>query len=134
MSAQTQPAKNDKAKPANGNAPVNDAKPTMEASAPGTPDAEEKKVRGIIPTMPACILYRLGGKVTAAIHHPVDGTSYSETGKGEGSAKGALEDAGYRLGMVVADGHEWIRAKLPAGAELIGYASIKGFPLLPQEK
>ncbi len=95
-------------------------------------EQETRGRRGVIPTMPGCIIYRQGGKVFAAVHHPVDGTSYIESGKGEGSAKGALEDSGFRLSAVYAEGKEWIAEKLPEGAELIGYADIKGFPLPKQ--
>jgi hypothetical protein len=92
-------------------------------------DSKEKARRGIAPTMPMAILYRLAGKVTAVIHHPIDGTSYSETGKGEGSAKGALEDTGFRLASITLDGPAWLVAKVPADAKLIGYAAIRSFPL-----
>lgn len=101
---------------------------TAQASNEATETPEAKK-RGVVPTMPAAILYKHGGRVHAAIHHPVDGTAYIETGKGVGSAKGALEDSGFRLSGESLDGPEWLTEKLPEGAELIGFCTIKGFPL-----
>lgn len=108
-----------------------DAAKAAEATKPT--EATEEKRRGAVPTMPAAILYRLNGRVFAAVHSPVDGKSYIQSGKGEGSAKGALEDTGFRLSSLTLDGAEWLAAKLPAGAELIGYAAIKGFPLPEQD-
>lgn len=110
----------------NGTAPVaaKDATPAQDAES-----APEAKKRGVVPTMPAAILYKHGGRVHAAIHHPIDGTSYIESGKGVGSAKGALEDSGFRLSGESLDGPEWLTEKLPEGAELIGFCTIKGFPL-----
>lgn len=119
-----------KNKPANGNVPA----AVLGGADTGAGTDAEKRSRGVIPTMPAAIVYKLGERVHAVIHHPADGSSYAESGKGEGSAKGALEDAGYRLSPLYTDGHEWLAAKLPEGASLIGYANIKGFPLLPQHR
>jgi hypothetical protein len=100
-----------------------------DAPAADSAEATEPKKRGVVPTMPAAILYKHQGRVHAAIHHPIDGTSYVETGKGVGSAKGALEDSGFRLSGESLDGPEWLAEKLPEGAELIGFCTIKGFPL-----
>lgn len=120
-------------KPANGAKAKPDASPDAQTSgeSPESSEATAKR-RGIIPTMPAAILYRQNGRVYAAIHHPLDGTSYIESGKGEGSAMGALVDSGFRLSSLTDEGAEWLAAKLPAGATLLGYASIKGFPLPSQ--
>jgi len=126
MSTATQTSNKPAQTPAkNGTAPA-----AAKADAPATDSAEatEPKKRGVVPTMPAAILYKHGGKVHAAIHHPVDGTSYIETGKGVGSAKGALEDSGFRLSGESLDGPEWLAEKLPEGGELIGFCTIKGFP------
>lgn len=121
MTAQAQTAtKNDKPKAANG---------AKAESAPETGETESKRRHGVIPTMPMAIVYRLDNRVHAVIHHPLDGSTYGESGKGEGSAKGALEDSGFRLSSLSMDGPEWLVAKLPSGAELLGYASLKSFPL-----
>lgn len=109
------------------------AETPAQAAAQASED-EEKRFRGVLPTMPWAIVFRQGDKVHAVIHHPIDGTSYAETGRGEGSAKGALEDVGYKLSPLQGSAPEWIAAKLPEGAALIGYATIKGFPLLPQPR
>jgi hypothetical protein len=90
----------------------------------------EKRSQGTIPTMPACMVYKApDGRVVVSIHHPVDKTSISESAKGIGSAKGAMEDEGFILGTLSASGPEWLSALVPAGAELLGFCSIKGFPL-----
>ena len=108
-----------------------DAAKASESDSEGS-EGQEKRRRGVIPTMPEAIIYRLNGKVFASIYNPVDGSVYTESGKGEGSAKGALEDSGFRLSAVFSDGSTWLAEKLPAGAELIGYCTIKGFPLPKQ--
>lgn len=131
-STETKNAKTEtsKAKPA-------EAAPAQTETAPvaadSAADTDDKKVRrGVVPTMPSCVIYELGGRFYAAIHHPVDGTSYTESGKGIGSAKGALEDSGFHLSAMTADGPEWLSDRVPAGATVHGYASIKGFPLPKQ--
>jgi hypothetical protein len=109
--------------------------PKAAETAPADTDTEETKEkarRGIVPTMPMAVLYRRAGRVHAVIHHPIDGTSYEETGKGEGSAKGSLEDTGFRLSSITSDGPAWLVERVPADVQLIGYASIKSFPLPPQ--
>lgn len=124
----TQTAKNQTAtKPANGAKP--ETAPAA-AQSPETATAEaEKRTRGATPTMPVGALWReAGGKVVAAVIHP-NGTEYRETGKGIGSAKGAIEDSGFLFGDLHMDGPEWISARIPAGVELLGYAKIKSFPL-----
>ena len=113
--------------PANASAPA--ATPATPASASEDESTERK---GKQPTMPMAIIYRQNGRVTAAVFNPLDGTVYAETGKGEGSAKGALEDSGFRLSPLFLDGPQWLTERLPAGAELIGYAKISGFPLPKQ--
>lgn len=117
--AQTAPKTAEKSKAPNGQ---------KAETAAETAETESKR-RGVIPTMPMAIVYRHAGKVHAVIHHPLDGSTYAESGKGEGSAKGALEDSGFRLSSLSLDGPEWLAAKLPEGAELIGYATLKSFPL-----
>lgn len=114
--------------------PKNGAK-AAETAAPETtttaPDAEgTSKRRGVVPTMPMGMVYSLpGGRVAAGVFHPADGTSYVEQGKGIGSAKGALEDSGFVLGALTLEGPEWLADLLPADCALLGYCSIKGFPL-----
>lgn len=134
-------------KPTDKNAPaqngeVKPAQPSQASAGPIDPPATEassdpktsqaNKQRGVIPTMPECVIYRKDGRVIAAVYNPVDGSVYQESGKGEGSAKGALEDSGFRLSLMYDKGPEWLYAKLPAGIEIIGFASIKGFPLPKQ--
>lgn len=116
-----------------------EAKPEIvETKAPETqeddgPTKQNKGGKGAVPTMPGAIVYKQGGKVFAVVHHPVDGTTYMQSGKGEGSATGALVDSGYRLSPLSLDAPEWLIAKLPQDATLIGYATLRGFPLIPQD-
>lgn len=130
----TETAVNDR-KPKNGQKPAETAPKGETAPTDASADTEETKEkarRGIVPTMPMAILYRLAGRVHAVVHNPIDGTSYTETGKGEGSAKGAMEDSGFRFSSMSLDAPAWLTEKLPEGANLIGYAGIKSFPLPKQ--
>lgn len=99
-------------------------------SADSEDDTESRK--GKQPTMPMAIVYRQNGMVHARVFNPIDGSSYGETGKGEGSAKGALEDMGFRLSPLFLDGPAWLLDCVPTGAAVIGFAKISGFPLPKQ--
>jgi len=127
-------------KPKNGQKP-SDAQaqhdPENTGGEPGTTDVTDEarpawRARGIMPTMPMAVYYKLDNKVIAAIHHPSDKTVLTETGRGIGSAKGGLEDMGFIFSPTSSTGPEWLTALVPARAEIIGYASIKGFPLPAQ--
>jgi len=83
--------------------------------------------------MPMVVYYKLDNRVHAAIHHPADKTSLIESGRGIGSAKGGLEDMGFLFSAMSNKGPEWLTALVPMKAEIIGYASIKGFPLPKQQ-
>jgi len=126
QTAQTAP-KPATTKPANGS-PV--AAPESKEAAQAS--EETRKKAGIIPTMPAAVIYQYQGAYHAVVHHPGDKSTFAETGKGIGAAKGALEDSGFVLSSLQADGPEWIRELVPEGAVVQGYATIKGFPLPKQ--
>jgi len=117
-------------KPKNGGSKNQETAPATNHVEPS--DGTSKR-RGVVPTMPMGMLYtRADGRVVAGIYHPADGTSYVETGKGVGSAKGALEDSGFVLSGLTLDGPEWLSDLLPPDCVLLGYCSVKGFPL-PQK-
>lgn len=112
---------------ANGEAPK---APETAADKAETADSAEKRGRpGAIPTMPHGVVFEHEGKVHAGIYHPADKSSYVESGRGPGTAKGALEDAGFILGALTEQGPEWLSDFVPAGAKVHGYAAVKGFPL-----
>lgn len=115
-------------KPANGApAAATEAKEQTQAA-----EESRRSKGGVIPTMPSAVVYFLNGIYHAAVFHPGDKSKYVETGKGIGSAKGALEDSGFVLSLLQADGPEWMSEFIPEGAVVQGYAAIKGFPLPKQ--
>lgn len=114
--------------------PVTNTADTSTTADGETPAARPAwRARGIMPTMPMVVYYKQDGKVHAAVHHPVDKSSLIESGRGIGSAKGGLEDMGFLFSPTSATGPEWLTALVPVQAEIIGYASIKGFPLPKQQ-
>lgn len=92
-----------------------------------------KKHRGAIPSMPICAVYRReDGKTVAAIVAP-NGKRFEAVGRGQGSAMGELVDMGFVLSGLTDNVNDWVldpaRKVVPVGAEVIGYATISGFPL-----
>ena len=104
-------------------------------SAPaGTAEQTEKKERtGKPPQMPAVAVYHLGGRVYAGVFNPVNQTKYIESGKGEGSAVGALVDSGFKITELTNEGPQWLQAMLPEGATNVQFAGIRSFPLPKQD-
>jgi len=121
-----------KAAPKNGHAAALDDDDTEIETAPSTPVNTDGRVPGTIPTAPHAVLYQLEGRYFVAIHHPVNGSSFIVSAKGQGGAKGEAEDSGFLLNALKSRGPDWLRAKAPAGATVIGYAAIKSFPLPKQ--
>lgn len=137
MANATQPAKTE-TKP-------NDKPPTVANGAVSAPadakpvtagEGEEKgKTRGVIPTMPICVVYgRQDGKTVAAIVNP-KGERFEVVGRGQGSAMGELTDLGFHLSTLKATAPEWATSAkiVPEGATVVGYATISGFPLPNQD-
>lgn len=117
-------------------APTNGA---QTAQGEGADQEGQKRSRGALPTMPICALYkRADGKVVAEIISPLgEGPRfrYSAVGKGQGSAKGNLEDTGFVLSGVHNNPPQWVadRKVIPEGVEIIGFCNVSGFPLPPQD-
>lgn len=87
---------------------------------------------GAVPTMPMAAVWKTSdGRHTAAVIHPAGG-QYAEHARGQGGAKGALEDAGFTLAALSLDAPAWLKARIPADAEVIGFAQVKSFPLPKQ--
>ena len=121
-------------KPKTDAAEANKPKTDAEASAaPASADAKPaEKKGGKPPAMPHVAVYHLNGRVYAGVYNPADKTSYVESGKGEGSAVGALVDSGFKLTDLTPDGPAWIKEFIPPGAEKVQYAGIRSFPLPKQ--
>lgn len=124
-------------KPANGTTPV-----TGVVAVEGKEDDKEEqeaKARGVVPHMPICVIWKdptqpPNKQFVAALLHPRDERVYKVQGRGLGGTRGTLEDEGYPTGPVRVDGPKWVEKRIPEGVQVLGYATLLGFPLpLPQD-
>lgn len=131
--AETKPAEASASpKPGEASKPAEGAATGSPDAAPGTDDKEEK-ARGITPQMPACLVWKeASGVVVANLIHPRTEQIFAVRGKGVNGTMGTLGDEGYPLGGLRQDVPKWILKHLPAGATLLGYAPVLGFPLPTQ--